>query len=250
MLENAMIGPSRGIRKSLRNVWRSPETSELGSSLFNLLILAFLDLSTHSRGRMLSRQAAGHALSGEGRAALIVTAALCLIIQPISAGGELFGISSGSWAVLAGDVMGIRMISTTSNLSGQSENRPFLRRRWRTGSRLRAGQPRQHVPAGELDRPRGRVLVLVAQPRIGGLYDGFGRRVVRFPKDGHPDMCYMATDVTSDCRDELIVWDPFAMWVDTQTDAPLPGMLYQPTRNPLHHLSNYGASGSFPPEKE
>jgi len=34
----------------------------LGSSLMNLLILAMLDLSHHSRGRMLSKQGAAHAL--------------------------------------------------------------------------------------------------------------------------------------------------------------------------------------------
>ena len=35
----------------------------IGSSLFNLLILGILDLSHHSRGRMLSRASAAHALS-------------------------------------------------------------------------------------------------------------------------------------------------------------------------------------------
>ena len=34
----------------------------LGSSLMNLLILAVVDLSYYSRGRMLSKQAAAHAL--------------------------------------------------------------------------------------------------------------------------------------------------------------------------------------------
>ncbi len=89
---------------------------------------------------------------------------------------------------------------------------------------------------------------LSPNPELGGLYDGWGRRVVTFPQDGHPDMCYMAFDVTGDCRDELIVWNPFEMWVYTQSDAPLPGKLYRPTRNPLYNISNYGASGSFPPQ--
>ncbi len=36
----------------------------LGSSLINLMILAFLDLVTRPRGQILSRRAAAHALSG------------------------------------------------------------------------------------------------------------------------------------------------------------------------------------------
>ncbi|MFO1021800.1 MAG: hypothetical protein U0903_14060 [Planctomycetales bacterium] len=87
---------------------------------------------------------------------------------------------------------------------------------------------------------------LSPNPEQGGLYDGYGRKVVKFPQDGHPDMCYMSLDVTGDCRDELIVWDPFELWVYTQSDAPLAGKLYKPRRNPLHNISNYGGSGSFP----
>ncbi len=87
---------------------------------------------------------------------------------------------------------------------------------------------------------------LSPNPEYGGLYDGLGRKVLTFPKDGHPDMCYVPLDVTGDCRDELIVWDPFELWVYTQADSPLSGKLYKPTRNPLHNASNYGAMGSFP----
>ena len=91
---------------------------------------------------------------------------------------------------------------------------------------------------------------LSPNPELGGLFDGWGRKVVQFPKDGHPDMCFMPLDVTGDCRDEIIVWDPFEMWVYTQSDSPLPGKLYQPTRNPLYNHSNYGAMGSLPPKKD
>jgi cation:H+ antiporter len=82
----------------------------MGSSLFNLMILAILDLSTRSNGRMLSRLAAGHALSGGVSAALTATAALCLLTQPLSASGQIAGISYGLWFLLAGYAMGIRMI--------------------------------------------------------------------------------------------------------------------------------------------
>ena len=55
----------------------------LGSSLANLLILAVLDLTHHSRGQMLSRQAARHALSGSMSVALTALAGLSLLTGPM-----------------------------------------------------------------------------------------------------------------------------------------------------------------------
>lgn len=88
----------------------------------------------------------------------------------------------------------------------------------------------------------------VVSPNVehGGVYDGHGRRVMKFPADGHPDMCYMVLDVTGDARDELIVWDPFELWVYTQSDSPRKDRIYKPTRTPLHNLSNYQSSVSLP----
>jgi cation:H+ antiporter len=82
----------------------------MGSSLFNLLILAILDLSSHSKGRMLSRQAARHALSGNVSAALTAIVAVGLLTQPILAGGEILGISYGLWLVALGYVFGVRLV--------------------------------------------------------------------------------------------------------------------------------------------
>lgn len=82
----------------------------MGSSLFNLLILAILDLSTISRGRMLSRQAARHALSGNVSAALTALVAISLLAQPILGQRELLGISYGLWLVIFGYVFGIRLV--------------------------------------------------------------------------------------------------------------------------------------------
>jgi hypothetical protein len=88
----------------------------------------------------------------------------------------------------------------------------------------------------------------VLSPNVddGGLFDGWGRCVVRFPADGHPDMCYAVLDVTGDCRDEIVVWDPYEIWVYTQSDSPKEGRLYKPTRNPLYNYSNYQATVSLP----
>ena len=80
----------------------------------------------------------------------------------------------------------------------------------------------------------------------GGMFDGWGRPVVMFPDDGHPDMCNAVLDVTGDCRDEVVVWDPHRMWVYTQEDSPKTGRLYRPVRNSLYNSSNYQASVSLP----
>ncbi|MEJ2701377.1 MAG: hypothetical protein P8Z79_02940 [Sedimentisphaerales bacterium] len=80
----------------------------------------------------------------------------------------------------------------------------------------------------------------------GGMYDGLGRRVVRFPADGHPYQCNAVLDVTGDCRDEVVVWDPYELWIYTQDDNPKQGRLYKPERNPLYNYSNYQATVSLP----
>ncbi|MBN1183033.1 MAG: hypothetical protein JXB49_12140 [Bacteroidales bacterium] len=79
----------------------------------------------------------------------------------------------------------------------------------------------------------------------GGVYDGWGRKVLNFPDDGHPDMCYAVLDITGDCRDEIVVWDPSEIWIYTQDDNPKKGKLYKPLRNPLYNYSNYQATVSL-----
>ncbi len=95
---------------------------------------------------------------------------------------------------------------------------------------------------------RGEFVVLSANCDDGGMFDGWGRRVVRFPADGHPDMCYAVLDVLGDCRDEVIVWDPYELWIYTQDDNPRDGELYKPVRNPLYNYSNYQAIVSLAAE--
>ncbi len=79
----------------------------------------------------------------------------------------------------------------------------------------------------------------------GGIFDGYGRLVMRFPDDGHPDMCNAVIDITGDCRDEIVVWNPEEIWVYTQSDNPKTGELYRPVRNPLYNYSNYQATISY-----
>ena len=82
--------------------------------------------------------------------------------------------------------------------------------------------------------------------KLGGMFDAWGRPVVMFPDDGHPDMCNAVMDITGDCRDEVVVWDQHEIWVYTQDDNPKTGKLYKPIRNPLYNYSNYQASISLP----
>jgi cation:H+ antiporter len=73
----------------------------LGSSLFNLIILAVADLFTVSKGRMLSRVSAAHALSAT--ASIVLTA---IIAAGLSVGGEMTRISVGEIGIWALAVLG------------------------------------------------------------------------------------------------------------------------------------------------
>ncbi len=88
--------------------------------------------------------------------------------------------------------------------------------------------------------------MLSGNPREGGMIDGHLRRVVMFPKDGHPELCYQVADLTGDARDEIILWDLNEVWIYTQ-DRPFTGSrLYAPIRNPFYNDSNYKAMVSTP----
>ena len=101
------------------------------------------------------------------------------------------------------------------------------------------------LPINWTGRPE-EYFVLAPNVEEGGLFDGWGRCVVKFPGDGHPDMCNAVLDITGDCRDEIVVWDPYELWVYTQSDSPKKGKLYKPVRNPLCNYSNYQATVSLP----
>ncbi|MCX8038176.1 MAG: hypothetical protein N3D11_14195 [Candidatus Sumerlaeia bacterium] len=88
--------------------------------------------------------------------------------------------------------------------------------------------------------------VLSPDVETGGVFDGWGRKVLQFPGDGHPDLCNAVLDITGDCRDEIVVWDPYEIWIYTQSDNPKQGKLYKPVRNPLYNYSNYQATVSLP----
>lgn len=92
--------------------------------------------------------------------------------------------------------------------------------------------------------------MLSGNVKEGGLIDGYFRRVVMFPDDGHPDLAYYVADVTGDPRDEIILWDTQRVWIYTQ-DRPFTGKrIYAPIRNPHYNESNYRTTVSLPAWKD
>jgi hypothetical protein len=90
-------------------------------------------------------------------------------------------------------------------------------------------------------------LALISGSRAhGGMLDGYGRRVVEFPDDGHPELCSEALDLAGDARDEVLLWDNESIWIYTQ-DRPCPAdRVYRPVRYPHWNASNYRAEISLP----
>jgi cation:H+ antiporter len=91
----------------------------LGSSLMNLLILAGIDLCRRDGRRMLSREAASHALS-----ATLAIALTGVVGCAILASGKLdvpvvLGISGWSWAILMAYVLGARMLFIDQRISAR-----------------------------------------------------------------------------------------------------------------------------------
>ena len=89
----------------------------LGSSLMNLLILAALDLSMCSRGKMLSRAAAGHALSAMVSIALTAWVGLAVLSHGKLPNVSLWNISFPTLVLVAGYILGIRMVYLDQRLS-------------------------------------------------------------------------------------------------------------------------------------
>jgi hypothetical protein len=92
--------------------------------------------------------------------------------------------------------------------------------------------------------------LLNGHPVDGGLIDGYGRNVVMFPDDGHPDVCAEALDLNNDGLDEIVLWDRDRIWVYTRNQAIDRKRLYAPIRWPHWNNSNYRGEISLPCWKE
>jgi cation:H+ antiporter len=89
----------------------------LGSSLMNLLILATLDLGHRSGGKMLTREAAAHALSATLSIALTGLVGLAMITAGKIQEWTLLNIGLWSWAILAAYALGVRMVFLDQRIS-------------------------------------------------------------------------------------------------------------------------------------
>ena len=89
----------------------------VGSSLMNLLILAVMDLSHRSRGRMLSRAAAAHALSGTLTIALTALVGIGILVAPQSPDVAFWGVHLSVWFIAIGYLLGVRMIYYDQRIS-------------------------------------------------------------------------------------------------------------------------------------
>jgi cation:H+ antiporter len=88
-----------------------------GSSLMNLLILAGIDLAQRSGHRMLSREAASHALSATLAIALTGVAALAVLTAGRLPSLSILGIGGWSWAILIAWLLGSRMLFIDQRIS-------------------------------------------------------------------------------------------------------------------------------------
>jgi cation:H+ antiporter len=92
----------------------------MGSSLMNLLILAILDLTQHSRGRMLSTQSAAHSLSGSMSAALTCLIAIGLLTGKRAGAFAVLGISPAIYALVAAYLFGVRLVYMDQQMAHQA----------------------------------------------------------------------------------------------------------------------------------
>lgn len=93
----------------------------------------------------------------------------------------------------------------------------------------------------------GQDLVLLnGNVKHGGLVDGYGRRVVVFPDDGHPDLCAEVADLTGDGRDEIMLWDPEKLYIYTQDRPAEADPVIVPEKYPHYNASNYRGEFHYP----
>ncbi|WP_425615284.1 sodium:calcium antiporter [Anatilimnocola sp. NA78] len=93
----------------------------LGSCLANLLILALLDLSTYSRGKMLSKQAAAHALSGSLSAALLSLVTIGLLTGKAFADYQVVSLSIFSLLIIVAYLFGVRLVYLDQRIAAQEQ---------------------------------------------------------------------------------------------------------------------------------
>lgn len=91
----------------------------VGSSLFNLLILAVIDMTHRSRGHMLSRLAAAHALSGAASVALAGAAAASILLSHRLPQLSVGGVGIGSLVIALIYLFTVRLVFVDQTISAK-----------------------------------------------------------------------------------------------------------------------------------
>jgi cation:H+ antiporter len=94
----------------------------MGSSLFNLLILAIADLAFHHPGKMLSRLAFRHVLSGTLSITLTAFAAMSIMMGAQFERWSIGRVGIGSWLILIAYLLGARLLYFDQQVGKKSEN--------------------------------------------------------------------------------------------------------------------------------
>lgn len=95
----------------------------IGSSLFNLLILAVLDMTRYSRGQMLSKTSASHALAASASIMLTGLAGLFILLGPRLENVTFLRLGPGSVAIAVAYIVCIRIVYFGQKESGQHEEK-------------------------------------------------------------------------------------------------------------------------------
>ena len=95
----------------------------LGSSLFNLLILALLDCAYVPRWRMLSPVSAAHALPATQSIALTALAGIGILLGPRLGGYTVLGIGPAVLAILLAYVLGVRIVFLDQRIAAAHKGR-------------------------------------------------------------------------------------------------------------------------------
>ncbi len=218
----------------------------LGSSLMNLLILAALDLTTYSGGKMLSRTAAAHALSGLFSVALAGLVGLGLLTAQRVERLAFLDVHVWVWAIAAGYMLGVRMVFIDQRVSALTVGKPDL-------------------PAHEIRRPKSlwrstlgfllaAVVILVTGPflaesagtiaRLTGLGNTFvGTTLVAFCTS-LPELAASLAAVRIGAFDlavgNVFGSNAFNMLLFLPLDVAYPGVLFAAV-NPAHSVSVFAA---------
>lgn len=91
----------------------------LGSCLMNLFILGVLDLTRYSRGKMFSKQAAAHALSGSVAAALSAIVGVALLTGKDLSQYTFFHVSPFSILIAVAYAFSVRLIYLDQRMAGK-----------------------------------------------------------------------------------------------------------------------------------